>query len=243
MTNSCESLLTPVFNDTDRSRHLDPFYVKEEFAPSDRAALAKHQQTVHNLLAPHMRLIQFLGSHFNATRLGSPHIEKAFLRLLNITLVGLKHSTAHPLAREIRFQIVLFALKVLEHSIALGFNEKCLLKDRILSAALSWFKFPPQWSFGGNRLQLKAEMRLLAGVSNALRSSQMSGQKPSPLLKSIQSKESLLHILIESEQTRLIAWLYPLQEPRDYIPHQGSKAQMEVCMLPPRYPALNSNLN
>jgi len=222
----------PFFEHANLYRHPDPFYVKEEFAPSDRAALAKHQQTAHNLLAPHTRLLQFLGSHFNATRLGSPHTEKAFLRLLNITLDGLKHSTGHPLAREIRFQIVLFALTVLGHSVALGFNEKCLLKERILSAALSWFKFPPQWSFGGNRLQLKAEMRLLADVSDALRSTQMSGQKLSPLLKSIQAKESLLHILIESEQTRLIVWLYPFQEPRDYIPYQGSKAQMEVRKLP-----------
>jgi phosphatidylinositol 4-kinase len=160
-----------------------------------------------------MRLLQFLGSHFNATRLGSPHTEKAFLRLLNATLDGLKHSTGHPLAREIRFQIVLFGLKVLRHSIAINFSARCLLKDKILSAALSWFTFAPCWSFGGNRLQLKSETRLLSDVSTALRNVQMVGEKPMPFMKSLQAKESLLQALIESEQVRLNVWLHPLGDP------------------------------
>lgn len=162
-----------------------------------------------------MRLLQFLGSHFNASRLGSPNSEKAFLRLLNITLEGLKNSTGHPLAREIRFQVVLFGLKVLRHSTALDVPSRYLLKDRILSAALSWFTFNPRWSFGGNRLQLKAEVRLLSDVSVALRNVAMTEQKPTPLLKSLQAKESLLQTLIESEQWRLTVWLYPLQDPRE----------------------------
>jgi phosphatidylinositol 4-kinase A len=175
-----------------------------------------------------MRLLQFLGSHFNATRLGSPHTEKAFLRLLNVTLDGLKLATGHPLARELRFQIILFALQVLKHSIALNSSERSILKDRILSAALSWFSFSPRWSFGGNRLQLKAESRLLADVSVALRNTPVNSQKPMPLLKSIQGKETLLQALIESEQTRLAVWLYPLQEPRGQLPTHGTKAQTEV---------------
>ncbi len=93
---------------------MDPFYVKEEFAPSDRDALVKKQQVAQNLRAPHSRLLQFFGSHFNATRLGSPNIERVFLRLLRLTLEALRHSTGHPLAREIRLQMILFGLKVLK---------------------------------------------------------------------------------------------------------------------------------
>lgn len=214
------------------SSHPDPFYIKEEFAPSDRLTLLKKQQIAHNLLAPHMRLLQFLGSHFNATRLGSPHIEKVFLRLLDVTLDGLKHATGHPLAREIRFQIILFALKVLRHSIALPFNSRCSLKDRILTAALTWFTFAPCWSFGGNRLQLKAETRLLADVSAALKNVQMTGDKPTPLLKSIQGKESLLQMLIESELVRLSVWLHPLNEGREsHSPTAMSKGPTEATLL------------
>jgi phosphatidylinositol 4-kinase len=216
---------------TFKHRHPDPFYVKEEFAPSDRAALSKRQQVAHNLLAPHMRLLQFLGSHFNAARLGSPHTERAFLRLLTITLDGLKHSTGHPLAREIRFQIVLFGLKVLRHSTAIDLPSRYKMKDQILSAALSWFAFAPRWSFGSNRLQLKAETRLLADVSSALRNVAMTTQKPTLLTKSLQAKEALLQALIESELVRLAVWLYPLNEQRDqYPPNQLLKGPSEASL-------------
>jgi phosphatidylinositol 4-kinase len=178
-----------------------------------------------------MRLLQFLGSHFNATRLGSPQTEKAFLRLLTITLEGLKHSTGHPLAREIRFQVVLFGLKVLRHSTAIDYPSRYRMKDQILSAALSWFRFAPRWSFGGNRLQLKAETRLLADVSAALRNVAITNQKPTPLTKSLQAKEALLQALIESEQVRLAVWLYPLNESRElHLPNQTSKGPTEVSI-------------
>jgi phosphatidylinositol 4-kinase len=175
-----------------------------------------------------MRLLQFLGSHFNASRLGSPNSEKAFLRLLTVTLDGLKNSTGHPLAREIRFHVVLFGLKVLRHSTVLDISSKYLLKDQILSAALSWFTFAPRWSFGGNRLQLKAEARLLSDVSAALRNVTMPGQKPNALPRTLQSKETLLLVLLESEQTRLLVWLYPLNGGRESP--QSAKPPSEVSL-------------
>ena len=178
-----------------------------------------------------MRLLQFLGSHFNSTRLSSPHTEKAFLRLLTVTLEGLKQSTGHPLAREIRFQVVLFGLKVLRHSTAIDLHSRYRMKDQILSAALSWFAFAPRWSFGGNRLQLKAETRLLADVAAALRNVAMTAQKPTPLTKLLQAKEALLQVLIESEQVRLAVWLYPLNEHRElHTPIPSSKGPNEVCL-------------
>jgi phosphatidylinositol 4-kinase A len=185
-----------------------------------------------------MRLLQFLGSHFNATRLSNPHIEKAYLRLLNITLEALKRSTSHPLAREIRFQIVLFGLKVLRHSTTLDSAAKCFLKDQILSAALSWFSFAPRWSFGGNRLQLKAEIRLLADVSVALQNTAKTGQKPTVFTKTLQAKESLLQILLESEQTRLNVWLYPLSDSNIPGRGQSSKSPPEVSIYTFSYKCL-----
>jgi phosphatidylinositol 4-kinase len=159
-------------------------------------------------------------------------MEKVFIRLLNATLDGLKHSTGHPLSREIRFQIVLFGLRVLRYSIGIEFGARCLLKDRILSSALGWFSFPPQWSFGGNRLQLKAETRLLADVSIALRNVQMAADKPGPLLKTMQAKEQLLQVLIQSEISRLAVWLYPLNSPQeDYLSNLGAKGAAEVMFF------------
>ncbi|KAI1002791.1 Phosphatidylinositol 4-kinase [Podosphaera aphanis] len=194
---------------------LDPFFVKMEFAPSDRAELSRKAQIANNLLAPHMKLIQFFGSHFNATRLGSPNTERIFLRILEITLDEMEHATPHPLAREIRFQIILLGLKILRYCIRLDPRTKSVLKDRLLSAALTWFHFPPCWSFGGNRLHLKAESRLLTDISKTLRTVELRNDSVSASrLKSIQLKESLLNVLIESEKTRIGVWLHPVNEPQ-----------------------------
>lgn len=204
--------------------------MKEEFAPSDRAAISKQQQAASNLLTPHMRLLQFLGSHFNSTRLGSPHTEKVFLRLLNLTLDGVKHATGHPSTRELRLHIVFFALGVLRHSISLTHAERTILRDRILSAGLTWFSFSPRWSFGANKLQVKAERRLLTDIASSLHNIKAQNHRFSTLTKAITAKETLLLTLLESEQARLTTWLNPLGEAGAmYGGINGSKAQAEVC--------------
>jgi phosphatidylinositol 4-kinase len=130
--------------------HPDPLFLRKEFAPSDNDALMKQRQQIHNLLAPHTHLIQFFDSHFNATRLGSPDTQRVFLRLLDFTLDALRSSISHPMARELRLRIVLFSLKVLRVSDTAGAAAQWRLKDKILSAGLSWFQFTPKWSFGSN---------------------------------------------------------------------------------------------
>ncbi|KAI9841229.1 MAG: phosphatidylinositol-4- kinase [Thelocarpon superellum] len=201
-----------IFND--RFRHPDPFYLKGEFAPSDKDALLKRQQMALNVIGPHLRILQFLASHYHATRLGSPHVEKIFLRLVHVTLDGLMHATTHPLAREIRLQIVLLGLTVLRHGTSLDGKAQYRLKDRILSAALTWFAAFPRWSFGGNRLQIKAEAHLLADVATALHDVASLGSSPPMAARSPKAKEDLLLMLLDNEQTRLMVWLYPLDHER-----------------------------
>lgn len=203
-----------IFHDT--FRHPDPFFVKEEYAPSDREALHKKQIAASNLLAPHSRLVQFMMSHFSATRLCSPHVQKAFVRLLHVTLDGLqKHATNHPLAREVRFQIILFSARVLRYGTALTAVGQWRLKTQVLNAALSWFAFAPQFSFGGNRLQLKAETRLLSDVATALKSVEFIAPKNPVSAKRLRDKEELLVSLLENEQSRLRVWLHPLRDVPD----------------------------
>lgn len=137
-------------------------------------------------------------------------MQKIFHRLLRVTLEGLKHSTGHPLTREIRCQMILFGLKVLRYSTSVSAIVQWRLKDQILDAALSWFSFAPRWSFGGNRLQLKAEMRLMADVATALMNIKPIGLKSVGPLTSLLQKEELLTVLLENEQTRLAVWLNPL---------------------------------
>jgi phosphatidylinositol 4-kinase A len=165
------------------------------------------------MLAPHSRVLQFFASHYNATRLGNTDTQKTFLRLLNVTLDRVKASTTHPMAREIRFRIVLFGLKVLKTSTTMAAVSQMRLKDKILSAALSWFSAAPSWSFGSNMLQLKTEIRLLGDVMAALKGTSAIGANAAPGIKSLQPKEQLLTLLLESEQAKLTVWVHPLAEP------------------------------
>ncbi|TKA76163.1 hypothetical protein B0A49_03968 [Cryomyces minteri] len=196
-----------LFNE--RFQHLDPFYVKEEFAPTDKDTLMKRQQLAHNLTAPHFRLLQFLSSHFNATRLCNPYVERAYHRLMRITLSAMKHTTSQPLAREVHFHVVLLGLRILRHSTSLDTGASWRLKDQILSAGLVWFYRPPSWSFGSNKIQMRAEVKLLADVAAALQTVAAVGTKPTPSLVSLQSKQDLLLLLLGNEQTRLAVWLLP----------------------------------
>jgi phosphatidylinositol 4-kinase A len=197
---------------TNRCRHPDPFFLKQEFAPSDNEAMAKRRQVVHNLLAPHTRLIQLFGSHFNSTRLGSPDIQRIFLRVMNITLDAMQGSISHPMARELRLRIIQFSLKVLKASDNLGTLLQWRLKDKILSAGLNWFKYAPKWSFGSNLLQLKTEVRLITDVLTALKNVGYIASHSIGSHKGLNSKEQLLQLLLESEQARLQVWIHPLND-------------------------------
>ena len=88
-----------------------------------------------------------------------------------------------------------------------------------------------RWSFGGNRLQIKAESRLMADVEMSLRS--IAGQFASNMasLPSLASKHDLLTILIENEQSRLGVWLYPLDHERRRMFPTGNpgRAPSDVC--------------
>ncbi|KAF6814556.1 phosphatidylinositol 3-kinase 3 [Colletotrichum sojae] len=212
--------------------HPDPFFLKEEFAPSDLEALAKRKQQVHNLLSPHMRLLQFFGSHFNATRLGSPDVQRIFLRVLDVTLDAVRSSTPHPMARELRFQIVLFGLKVLHVCTTIGAIAQWRLKEKILSAALSWFRFAPSWSFGSNMLQLKTELRLLTDIVAALKNVAFIGAHGVDSIKSLQAKEQLLILLLESELTRLSVWVHPLGETAKAQASSTTKTSIEASLSP-----------
>ncbi|CAI6341867.1 unnamed protein product [Periconia digitata] len=191
-------------------QHPDPFYGRQEFAPTDKPTLSKHQQHIYNLIAPHYRLLQFLSSHFSASRLGNPDIELVYSRMMHVTLDALKTGCKQPLAREAYFHIILLGLRVVRHCTTLPKAIIWRLTDRILTAGLAWFAKAPEWSFGGNRLQIKAETHVLADVQTHLELVGNMASKSEGSLKSLKPKHDLLSLLISNEQTRLMVWLFPL---------------------------------
>jgi phosphatidylinositol 4-kinase A len=202
--NRREGIFSPKFD------VLDPFYVKEEFAPSDRTALQKEASHAHNTISPHLRLLQFLESHFNAIRLGSPNTQRTYLRMLERTLRGFLGIGGHPLLRDMVFRLVLFSLKFFKLSTCLNKLNQWRLKDTILSVGLRWFAKPPFWSFGGNRLQLKGEVQVLQDVLTQLQAVRGSILPASATRKDSPRKQDLLEALLGAEITRLNVWLSPL---------------------------------
>ncbi|KAG6002139.1 hypothetical protein E4U21_003436 [Claviceps maximensis] len=213
--------------------HPDPFFLKEEFGPSDLELMAKKRQAIHDMLSPHTRLLHFFISHFNATRLGSSDTERVFLRMLHLTLAALQEGHSHPMTRELRFHIVLFGLKVLYSSTAIGATAQWRLKDNILSAGLAWFRSAPKWSFGSNILQLKTEFKLLADVLATMKTVSSIGATTAGSIKSLQAKEQLLQLLLENEQSRLAVWISPMgQQGLQLSAQNTSKTSIENALLP-----------
>lgn len=139
------------------------------------------------------------------------------------------------MARELRLRIILFSLKVLRMSTAVRALTQWRLKDKILSAGLSWFRFAPKWSFGSNLLQLKTEVRLIGDVMNALKSVSYVGAQAVGNFKVLVQKETLFQVLLESEQTRLNVWVHPLNEShqRPHLTMHHSKTALEVNLYSP----------
>ncbi|KAL2866787.1 1-phosphatidylinositol 4-kinase STT4 [Aspergillus lucknowensis] len=196
--------------------HVDPMYAKIELLPTDKNFMLQQQRLAQNILAPHSKIIQFFESHFNAVRLGNVQSQRLFCRFIDRTTVGLLSASKHPLARELHFRIVSFCLRVLRHCISLDNVTLWRLKHQILSAALSWFNEPPRWSFGGNRLQLKAEDKILSDVVTFLAKVSKVGCNTRWPYTSLQAKQDLLQVLLENERSRLKVWLFPLEPDRKH---------------------------
>lgn len=68
--------------------------------------------------------------------------------------------STHPLAREVRFSLLLFGFQILASSRMEALLE-LRFRDMLYSAAVAWFSVRPQWSFGSDRIQVGAEIKLL----------------------------------------------------------------------------------
>src|SRR5690242_14543078 len=117
---------------------------------------------------------------------------------------------SQPLAREAYFHIILLALRIVRHSTTISSGTKWRLMDRLLTAALAWFAHAPQWSYGGNRLQIKAETQVLSDVQIHLEAIGKLAIVADSASRQVKAKQDLLTLLISNEQTRLNVWLFPL---------------------------------
>ena len=208
------------------SKH--PLLQKTEMSPFDRAAVVAERDAATKLFAPHLTLLRMISSRFQAFHYRDPAMVLAMVRLLQHSAQAVDHMSLHPLAREVRFTLINFGLRLLQSSKLDGLVEY-QLRQGIYQIALAWFAQRPQWSFGSNRLQALAEMQLLSDTldtvnADALRAVSVITSFPSDMAyvhlpghvtlaeatRSLADQRLLLAVLIENELSRYSVWSNPL---------------------------------
>ncbi|ORY33464.1 hypothetical protein BCR39DRAFT_520273 [Naematelia encephala] len=211
--------------------YQDPFETPVEYSPSDKKILDLELAKARRLLRPHLLLINVLSSQFQAVKYREPGIMTSLIRLMMRSLVASKKMSTHPLAREVRFSLLLFGFQILASSRMEALLE-LRFRDRLYATAFAWFSVRPQWSFGSDRIQVGAEIKLLQEFLTAIQEdtvrgnysvSSMSDRAPAFLVPGSTSLQDyttlhrdrirILQLLVESEISRLLVWYNPLNEP------------------------------
>ncbi|SPO37665.1 related to phosphatidylinositol-4-kinase [Pseudozyma flocculosa] len=236
-----------------------PFLRKTEMGAFDREEVTAEQEQARRLFTPHLTLIHLLSSRFQALRYRDPTMVLALHRLIQHSGNAVGLMSTHPLSREVRFSLVLFGFELLQGSRAEGLVEH-QLRDALYRIAFAWFAAAPQWSFGSNRLQLRAEIQLLSELLDHLRvdrvrtdhhhltsfaSSSAStassvrlpphGITVAEAAQASERKRTLLRLLLENEQARFSVWANPLGEGArgsDYV------GELTKSMTEARWPEL-----
>ena len=87
-----------------------------------------------------------------------------------------------------------------------------------------------RWSFGGNRIQIKAEARLMGDVLSALGTVDLVGSSATKALQPLRLKQELLMLLLNDERMRLHVWLTPLdnESKRHFVLGHSNSAVNDV---------------
>ncbi|PWY97959.1 hypothetical protein BCV70DRAFT_202448 [Testicularia cyperi] len=215
-----------IFSANLTSKH--PFLRKTEMGAFNREEITAEQEQAARLFSPHLTLIHLLSSRYQAFRYRDPTMVLALVRLIQYSGAAAGLMTTHPLAREARFSLVNFGLRVIQTSQLEGLVEY-QLRESLYKIAFGWFSAAAQWSFGGNRLQLSADMQVMQETLELLQYDRVradqhvtsfpptlsairmpGGLTVAEAVKSFDSKKRLLQLLLENECSRLSVWSNPL---------------------------------
>ncbi|SPO31551.1 related to phosphatidylinositol-4-kinase [Ustilago trichophora] len=205
-----------------------PFLRKTEMGAFNREEITAEQEQAARLFTPHLTLIHLISSRFQAFRYRDPTMVLSLVRLLQHSGAAVDRMSTHPLAREARFTLLNFGFRLIQTSQLEGLVEHHL-REALYKLGYGWFSSSPQWSFGGNRLQLSADMQVLQETLDLLqgdvvRADQHVTSFPPTLsavrmpggltlqeaIKSFDEKKRLLQLLVENEYSRLSVWANPL---------------------------------
>lgn len=215
-----------IFSPSLNSKH--PFLRKTEMGAFNREEITAESEQAYRLFTPHLTLIHLISSRYQAFRYRDPTMVLSLVRLLQHTGAAVHLMSTHPLAREARFTLLNFGFRLIQTSQLEGLVEHHL-RDSLYKLAFGWFAGSPQWSFGGNRLQLNADMGVLQETLDLVGLDQVRADQhvtsfpptlsavrmPGGLTlaearKVMEEKKRLLQLLVENEVARLSVWANPL---------------------------------
>lgn len=215
-----------IFSPSLTTKH--PFLRKTEMGAFDREEIVAEQEQAARLFTPHLSLIHLISSRFQAFRYRDPTMVLALVRLIQYSGAAVDRMSTHALSREARFTLLNFGFRLIQTSQLEGLVEYHM-RESLYKLGYGWFASSPQWSFGGNRLQLSADMQVLQETLELLqrdvvRADQHVTSFPPTLssvrmpggltlqeaTKSFDEKKRLLQLLVENECSRLSVWANPL---------------------------------
>ncbi|KAG6820652.1 hypothetical protein H0H93_013851 [Arthromyces matolae] len=231
--------------------YRDPFDEPITYSPTDKETIDKGAANAHRVLTPHVLVLQMLLSRLQAARYRRPQMMFLIQHLVLRSARAYRLMSTHALAREERFSLLLFGFETLKSSHLDPYSES-LLRESLYSVAFSWFAVRPQyvsfmvflfiepltqyrWSFGANRAQIDADIKVLAEFFSCLQTDAIRGtneisslspaQVPSRgsyYLNRLRSINHPLRLLTENEMIRLTVWNNPNNDPKRGSDHVGS---------------------
>ncbi|CAK5277296.1 unnamed protein product [Mycena citricolor] len=204
----------------------DPFYHPIDYSPTDKEIIDRGTTNARRLLAPHALILQMLFSRLQAARYRRPEVLFLIQRLVLRSARAFKKMSTHALAREARFTFLLFGFETLKSSHLDSFCEN-LLREVLYSVGYSWFAVRPQWSYGANRVQVDADIKVVSEFLSCLQTDAVKGtaviSSLSPTQASSRSSQYIskmsalkhpLKLLVENEIYRLTVWANPTNDPK-----------------------------
>ncbi|GAA5850869.1 hypothetical protein JCM3766R1_005907 [Sporobolomyces carnicolor] len=202
-----------------------PLNQETQFTPTDKSALTKEYLVASRLFAPMMGMLDFLSSRFQAFRYRNANLVLACIRLATQSLDKVDTWTHHSLSRELRFRFLVFGFCVCQGS-EMEATAESSLRDKLYAAAFNWFSVPPTWSFGTNRIQLKADLQAVEELTTIIETDFVTPTETVTSLPLIAtdrssknraqelhgSRKELLVVLLRDEADRLKLWLNPTQD-------------------------------
>ncbi|KAH8099528.1 atypical/PIKK/PI4K protein kinase [Cristinia sonorae] len=210
--------------------YTDPFHHAPEYSPSDKESVDRAAAQARRLLTPHTMVLTMLVSRLQAARYRKPSLMLLFQRIALASAQAYKQLCTHPLSREARFTFLLFGFETLRSSF-LDFSCENKLRENLYATALSWFSVRPQWSYGANRVQIDADVKLLSEFLSYLQadtvrgyptiSSLAAGQshKSSHYMTVVKNLNNPLRLLVDNEIFRLMVWTNPTNDTKRGVDH------------------------